>query len=330
MEWKSFKQAYITLIYKKSDPTDIRNYRPISLLNVDYKIVSKVYANHISAVLSELLGPMQYAFKGRDVCDGLIFLRDVIDLIQTKKQDAYVLSISFYIAFDCVDHIFLKKVLKCSCFSGIFCDRIFALFQNSETAVIVNGFINNFLPINRVVRQGDPLSLYLFLVFIEPMFRSVISNYLIDGIFIPASNAFAMKYFAYADDVTSMSLEIFSVSKAFDLLLKYEMASGLKINFKKSKGFFCCKDQTPTFNSDVLKQLKWRSDFIDILNIPFGSKQEISRVFSAKISSVKNEVYCQPQEHSTFDAKSVIVKIKILPLLSSFSQVYIFPKLHDF
>ena len=41
MEWKSFKQAYITLIYKKSDPTDIRNYRPISLLNVDYKIVNK-------------------------------------------------------------------------------------------------------------------------------------------------------------------------------------------------------------------------------------------------------------------------------------------------
>ena len=45
MKWKSFKQAYITLIYKKSDPTDMRNYRPISLLNVDYKIVSKVYAN---------------------------------------------------------------------------------------------------------------------------------------------------------------------------------------------------------------------------------------------------------------------------------------------
>ena len=100
MEWKSFKQAYITLIYKKSDPTDTKNYRPISLLNVDYKIVRKVYANRLSAVLSEPLEPMQYAFKGRDVCEGLIFLRDVIDLTQTKKQDAYVYSIDFYKAFD--------------------------------------------------------------------------------------------------------------------------------------------------------------------------------------------------------------------------------------
>ena len=72
-EWKSFKLACITLIYKIFDPTYIRNYQPISLLNVDYKIVSKVYANRISAVLSELLGPMQYVFKGRNVSDGLYF-----------------------------------------------------------------------------------------------------------------------------------------------------------------------------------------------------------------------------------------------------------------
>ena len=144
MKWKSFKQTYTILIYEKSDPTDKRNYRPISLLNVDYTIISKVYANCISAVLSELLGPMQNAFKGRDVCDGLIFLRDVIDLTQTKKQDAYVLSIDFYKAFDCVDNIFFKKVLKCSGFLNIFCDLIFALFQNSETAVIANGFVSNF------------------------------------------------------------------------------------------------------------------------------------------------------------------------------------------
>ena len=68
-------------------------------------------------------------FKGRDVCDGLIFLSDVIDLTQTKKQDACVfLFIDFHKAFACVDHIFLRKVLKRSGFSDIFCNRIFALF----------------------------------------------------------------------------------------------------------------------------------------------------------------------------------------------------------
>ena len=119
------------------------------------------------------------------------------------------------------------------------------------------------------------------------------SSNLIDGVFILGSNAFAIKYFAYSDDVTLLLSGTCSVSKAFDLLL------------------------------DVLKQFKWRLDFIDILNIPFGSKQKISRVFSAEISSVKNEVLRLKKIHSTFDAKfvPVIVKIKILPLLSFFSQV---------
>ena len=70
------------------------------------------------------------------------------------------------------------------------------------------------------------------------MFRSIMSNNLSDGVFFPRSNAFAMKYFAYADDVTLMLSGAYSVSKAFDLLLEYEMATGLKINFKKSKVFF--------------------------------------------------------------------------------------------
>ena len=107
---------------------------------------------------------MQCAFKNRDDSDRL-FLKGIIDLTQTKKHDAYVLSIEFYKAFDFVNHVFLKKVLKCSGFLDTFCDRIFALVQNSETRVIVNEFISNFFPVNRGVRQGNLFSLCLFFSF---------------------------------------------------------------------------------------------------------------------------------------------------------------------
>ena len=106
--------------------------------------------------------PLQYAFKGRDDSDELIFLRDVINLTQTKKQDAYVLSNDFYKAFDCIDHIFLKKSSNAVFFSDTYCDRIFALFQNSETAVIVNVFISNFFPIDKGIRQETLLARIFF------------------------------------------------------------------------------------------------------------------------------------------------------------------------
>ena len=117
------------------------------------------------------------------------------------------------------------------------------------------------------------------------------SNRLIDGVFTLGSNAFTMKYFAYSDDVTLMMLGTYLVSKALARLLEYEMATGLKISLKKSKGFFCCKDRTPTFNSDELKQLKWRSDFIDNLNIHLVQNKKFLEFFRQKLIPLKMKFY---------------------------------------
>ena len=218
----------------KTNPTGIESYRPILLLNVDHKIVSKVYANRTSACSIRLKYDLrkpcfwsQCSVPPKQRCFWLAFFERCNWSYSNWKTRCLCLSIDFYKAFDCVNHIFLKKVLKCSGFSDTFCDRIFTLFQNSETGVFVNGFISNFFPVNRGIRQGNLFSLYLFLVFIEPMFRLIMLKNLIGDDCIPGSNAFVIKYFAYADDVTLMLLEIYSVSKVFDLSLEYEMAPGL-------------------------------------------------------------------------------------------------------
>ena len=110
------------------------------------------------------------------------FFPDVIDLNQTKKHHTFVLCIDFHKAHF-ADHISLKNV-KCSGFWNTCFECNFALLQNSETAVIANEFNVIFFPVKKGVRQGDPISLHLCFVFSEPMFWSITSNNLRDGVFI--------------------------------------------------------------------------------------------------------------------------------------------------
>ena len=73
------------MVLKKSDPTDISNYRPITLLNVDYKIVSKVITNRLTRLMLNLLHDTQFAVRGRDVTNGLLLMRDTLSYL--KSQD---------------------------------------------------------------------------------------------------------------------------------------------------------------------------------------------------------------------------------------------------
>ena len=74
-----------------------------------------------------------------------------------------------------------------------------------------------FFPVKRGVRQGDPLSFHLFLLFLEPILKSLMRHDFIDGVFLPGSKGFNMKYFAYADDVTLTLSETYSISRAFQI-----------------------------------------------------------------------------------------------------------------
>ena len=91
------------------------------------------------------------------------------------------------------------------------------------------------------VRQGDPLSFHLFLLFFEPVLKSMIRHDFIDGVFLPGSKGFNMKYFAYADNVTLTLSGTYSISSAFKLLDNFGKETSLKLNYKKLNGLVCCK-----------------------------------------------------------------------------------------
>ena len=108
------KKGVISLFYKKKgDKTDLKHFRPISLLNVDYKIISRVLANRLKQVMSTIISPEQTCcVPGRDIADNIMSIRDVIDLISLNNKEGYIVKIDQEKAFDRVSHNFILMVLK--------------------------------------------------------------------------------------------------------------------------------------------------------------------------------------------------------------------------
>ena len=162
-------QGIITLIPKKGkNPLSPSSYRPITLLNCDYKLISKLVNNRMKRFLKTLTHSDQSGFvKGRYIGDNIHLLFDIIDYTEFKQLPGAVLFVDFFKAFDSLKWKFLFKVLKKYGFSLATISMVKLLYKNSNCRIINNNFLSNPFDIRRGVRQGDPLSPTLFILSIE-------------------------------------------------------------------------------------------------------------------------------------------------------------------
>ena len=170
------KTGYLTLIYKKSLKNQITNYRPISLLNYDLKFFSKCPTNRLKPLISDLSHKHQYAKPGKQIYSVTTLLRDLWWNVCNSESDAYFISLDFQKAFDSVDQQWLLRVLQKMNFPTNFIQIIKSLNNNVNVKVLVNGFQTKNIQIQKGVRQGDPLSLYLFLLAVEPFVAAINQN----------------------------------------------------------------------------------------------------------------------------------------------------------
>ena len=180
----SQRNGVITLIPKKDkDTLFLKNFRPISLLTVDYKILAKTLANRLKKKLSNLIHPDQSGFlKGRNIGNNIRLIIDIIEYTDFKKIPGAILLLDIQKAFDSVSHEFLLHVLKRFNFSSKFINWI-QMFYSSRKSYVTN-YGNMTKPINmeRGIFQGCPISPYLFLLVIETMALAIRQNSNIKGI----------------------------------------------------------------------------------------------------------------------------------------------------
>ena len=264
------RNAVVTILYKKRDRELMKNYRPISLLGTDYKILAKLLAERLKQVLPKLVHPDQQGFVKDGDIRGNILLQKLAtrycqepntgreklweqawEMMETDEEDQLD-DHAFYTkggitvfydgekAYDRQDRAFMGRVMRkmgLGEYEGddFFLRAVETLYVDTEATLKINGYLTRTIKVLGGVRQGCPLSCYLYILVVEPLAELMRQDNDIKGIPVPGNkNGRTVKVALFADDLTGYMLDWKSLVAMSKCMTVFERASGAKVNAEKT------------------------------------------------------------------------------------------------
>lgn len=306
----SQKQAVIILLEKDGkDRCYLDNWRPISLLNVDSKIASKVIALRIIKILPEIIHSNQLGYvKERYIGEAIRSILDVMEYTEKENIPGIMLFIDFKKAFDSLEWNYLYKCLETFNFGTDLINWVKTFYNNSSSCVINNGLSSEYFPLQKGVRQGDPLSPYLFLIAIELLSIAIRNDPEVEGISIDSEE---FKIVQYADDMTAFLSNVKAADKLFKLLEDFGKYSGLKLNYSKTEAMWIGSNKE---NISAPLGLKW-SKTIKALGVYFtyDSVESETKNFYDKLKDIHKVINLWKWRNLSLYGKVTIIKSFLLP-----------------
>ncbi|KAL8100581.1 hypothetical protein AgCh_032729 [Apium graveolens] len=258
---EKLNDTLLVLIPKKKNPRVMADLRPIALCNLLYKIIGKVLANRLKRFLHLVVSENQSAFlKGRLILDNVMISFEVLHYLKRKQQGKagyMALKLDLSKAYDRVEWQYLRAIMKQMGFCERWINLIIECVTTVEYSITHGGEVFGQIRPTRGIRQGDPLSPYLFILCAEGL-SSLISSYerrkLIHGCKV-ARGAPVITHMLFADDsyiYCRASLE--EANRVMELLRTFKVAAGQKINLDKSSVFFS-KNTRSSVKEEVLDSL---------------------------------------------------------------------------
>ncbi|PJE77613.1 hypothetical protein CI610_03460 [invertebrate metagenome] len=236
------KLGVVTLIYKKNDPLLLQNWRPITLLNLDYKIAAYVLASRLKPLMKKLVSTDQNGYiKDRFIGYNIRQIQDVIDYSEKFNIDSCLLFLDFTKAFDTIEWDFMFSCLDKFGFGRSFIKWVKVLYTNIKGCVKNNNWLTGSYVVSRGIRQGCPLSCLIFVLAAELLAQKIRTDVHISGISIRNRN---MKISQLADD-TTLFMRYRDIRRVLSIVEQFGKVSGLQLNKSKTEGLYlgCNKEE---------------------------------------------------------------------------------------
>ena len=300
----------------------LKSWRPISLICCDVKIVSKILANRLKPILTDIISSNQYCVNGRTITECNTELRDILYYYGESKSTGAVINLDWEKVFDRVNWDFFIKIMRKMGFPVNIIQWVLVLHTNIQSVCMVNGNLTSPFNIYRGVRQGCPMSVIFYVLFQEPLYKAIEKSTSIIPPSLPSKN---VKNLGYADDTSIIVKNDVAFVSVFKLIEHFQKASNSKLNFRKTKiyGFGEWENRT----NWPIKELKVEMEYFTTLGITFSCKYNIAadKTWSMILNKIKSRIPLIRNNYFTLYQKSAIVNSLLSSKIWYAAHVYPFP-----
>ena len=311
-------QGVITCIPKEGKPKQfIKNWRPISLLNVSYKILSSCIAARIKQVLPIIIHESQKGFmKGRYIGENIRLLYDTILITEKENIPGLLLMIDFEKAFDSVSWSFVEKALIFFNFPECIVQWFKILYNKASSCISFNGQYSKWFNLHRGCRQGDPISPYLYLICAEILSLMIRSNSNIKGLKLKDKDILLS---LFADDTTLyLDGSEQSFKEAIGVIESFTKISGLKMNNDKTQIAWLGSQKNSNTKYMIDRNFIWDPGTFKVLGVLFSTNTEdISKLnYKEKINDLKKDIGRWKKRQLTPLGKITLIKTLFISKLT--------------
>lgn len=269
--------TYVTLIPKIPNASYVKEFRPIACCTVLYKNISKVITNRLQNILPDIVGESQSAFvKGRVIFDNIILSHEIVKGYNRKNiSPRCMLKIDLQKAYDSVEWPFIEHLMLALGFPNQFVKWIMVCLNTVSYSFNINGELTKPFKARKGLRQGDPLSPYLFVLCMEYLDRCL------KGLRDRPQFSFHLRckklnltHVCFADDLLLFARgDVHSVRELYTAFQIFSNSSGLRANVNKSSIYF--GGVRPEVQEEILEEFQFTKGFLPFkyLGVPLSTKK---------------------------------------------------------